>query len=330
MALRANGQIEVSCINSGWASITNIPPSCINVIAMSSGMDDCLALLGDGTAVGWGVNYYGETTVLNGISNLVEVSASIYETVGLLTDGSAVGAVRNYGGSTYTNPPPAGATNLSTLVLAGNCMVGLRRDETVAVWPQSSPAPTNVPVNLTNVTAIASAGSFCLGLVRDPTAPPIPPRIGRPPLGRTVAAGQTAVFNTLSVGAGPLSYQWLRNGSPVAGQTKSSLILIPAWPVNAGDYQLVVTNIYGAATSAVATVTVSVPPPVLQSSEAVGETFQFSFSSALGATYVIEWSASLNPPVWVELERRTGTGGTESVTDLGPLGESRFYRVRVE
>jgi hypothetical protein len=51
--------------------------------------------------------------------------------------------------------------------------------------------------------AIAAGQDDSLALVRDPFAPPIPPRIARPPLGRAVMAGQSAVFNALAVGALP-------------------------------------------------------------------------------------------------------------------------------
>jgi hypothetical protein len=76
----------------------------------------------------------------------------------------------------------------------------------------------------------------------------------------------------VSVGTPPLAYQWYfsSNGSPgsyspLAGQISSSLLLNPVLQAsNAGSYLIVVTNAYGAVTSAVATLAVYRAPVIVQ------------------------------------------------------------------
>ena len=84
-----------------------------------------------------------------------------------------------------------------------------------------------------------------------------------------------ATLSVLADGTGPLSYQWWNAAGIIPGATNATYILNPALTNDAGNYAVVITNLHGAATSAVATVTVFVPvainvPPVLQTVAAGG------------------------------------------------------------
>src|SRR5207245_2521278 len=57
-------------------------------------------------------------------------------------------------------------------------------------------------------------------------------------------------------------YQWRFNDADIAAANGSDLTLTNVQPTNAGNYTVVVTNIAGAATSAVAVLTVWVPPAI--------------------------------------------------------------------
>ncbi|SPE52632.1 putative Peptidylamidoglycolate lyase [Verrucomicrobia bacterium] len=56
---------------------------------------------------------------------------------------------------------------------------------------------------------------------------------------------------------GPLSYQWLFNGTNLSGGTARALSLIKVQPTNAGAYQVIVSNPFGSSTSAVASLMVN-------------------------------------------------------------------------
>lgn len=72
------------------------------------------------------------------------------------------------------------------------------------------------------------------------------------PQSTTVAAGANATFNIVAVGAPPLAYQWLFNGSPIFGATSNALTVTAVNTTKTGAYSVVVTNSIGTATSQIA------------------------------------------------------------------------------
>jgi hypothetical protein len=79
----------------------------------------------------------------------------------------------------------------------------------------------------------------------------------------SVVVGGNATFQVGASGTGPLSYQWLFNGTNLAGATVNPLVLSDLTAMQAGNYQVVVTNAWGSATSAVAILKVLVPPSIV-------------------------------------------------------------------
>lgn len=328
LALRDDG--TVLAWGSNTSGQTNVPPSATNVIAIAAGANHSLALRSDGAVVGWGLNSLGQATALSNAVQVVAISAGGNQSLGLLADGKAVGLVVTNSGPqvTYYGPPPLDATNLTAITAGSLHSLGLRKDGTVTGWGRTNFGTLSIPDMATNVLALAAGGRHNLALVSDPFAPPIPPRIARPPLGRALKTGDNVVFNALGIGGLPLHFQWMRNGEPLAARTNQWLALTSAHPSEAGDYQLVVVNDFGSATSAVATVTVSIPQPMLVAPGMVTNGFRFTFASVTGLIYVVEFKDSLSASVWAELERRFGVGGLEIVTDTSANGLMRFYRVR--
>jgi hypothetical protein len=95
-------------------------------------------------------------------------------------------------------------------------------------------ATTSNPGNLTVVTA---------------------PTITAQPSSAVVSDGYPVSFSATGFGGLPLTYQWRLNGSPV-GVNSTSYSLASAHTADAGDYTVVITNIYGAVTSRVARLSV--------------------------------------------------------------------------
>jgi subtilisin family serine protease len=113
----------------------------------------------------------------------------------------------------------------------------------------------------------------------------VPPGILAPvitvnPQSQTVAAGATVSFSVIAIGVPPLSYQWFFNGRLITGATDYSYTIANVQSNDAGDYTVVVTNAYGAATSAAATLTVN------------GGT---STDGVVGVPFVYQISADNNP-----------------------------------
>ncbi|MDW8308051.1 MAG: immunoglobulin domain-containing protein [Verrucomicrobiales bacterium] len=154
----------------------------------------------------------------------------------------------------------------------------------------------NVWIRVANITAVSQSGNrdavaidnvrLSWSLVPPSTDPPV---ILTQPQSRTNNAGTTALFTVEAGGSSPLAYQWRRfgtnllNDDRIAGATSSTLQIAALVGADAGHYSVVITNAYGAVTSAVAVLTV-VDPAILTSplsrTNVAGDTAQLS---ALGA-----------------------------------------------
>ncbi len=84
------------------------------------------------------------------------------------------------------------------------------------------------------------------------------PMITLQPFAQTIPTGESATFSLIASGPEPLSYRWLRNGSPVAGATNSSYTLAQAQPGDSGSqFSCQVSNVSGLCLSSNATLSVS-------------------------------------------------------------------------
>ncbi|HWV99833.1 MAG TPA: LamG-like jellyroll fold domain-containing protein [Candidatus Acidoferrum sp.] len=80
------------------------------------------------------------------------------------------------------------------------------------------------------------------------------PVISMPPQPAVVCGGDTVTWSGYAVGVPPLSYQWRRNGAPIPGATAAAYSITNVSLANVANYDMVVTNLYGRATSSVVTV----------------------------------------------------------------------------
>lgn len=90
----------------------------------------------------------------------------------------------------------------------------------------------------------------------------IPPQVTAEPVDQLVAAGQSASFTVVASGSAPLSYQWLLDDAVLPDATAATLTLAAVQLTDSGRYCAVVWNPVGSATSAVATLTVLMPPMI--------------------------------------------------------------------
>ncbi len=89
----------------------------------------------------------------------------------------------------------------------------------------------------------------------------MPPGILTQPQSLSVEVGQNANFTVTANGTAPLKYQWRFGGANISGATTNSYTRSNAQLSDAGNYDVVVTNAAGSITSAVATLTVTIPCP---------------------------------------------------------------------
>jgi hypothetical protein len=80
------------------------------------------------------------------------------------------------------------------------------------------------------------------------------------PSNQTANLGASVQFSIGITGTAPFTFQWLMNGSPIAGATSPSYVVENAQQSDAGSYSVAVTNVDGSATSAAAVLSVSALP----------------------------------------------------------------------
>lgn len=117
---------------------------------------------------------------------------------------------------------------------------------------QNLPTSSNGAVNAGNINALvvrAIGGVY-------------PPVIVAQPASRTNIAGTAASFSVVATGSS-LRYQWQLNGTNIAAATNSTYAVSNAQPANAGNYSVSITGATGSANSAIATLTVIVPPVIV-------------------------------------------------------------------
>jgi len=155
-----------------------------------------------------------------------------------------------------------------------------------------------------------------------------PPVITRQPKSLAAAPGGAASFSVSAQGSFPFAYQWQRNGTPLAGQTKPTVTITNIQSEDFAAYTIGITNADGSALSDVAMLTLAVSP-VITSLSLNSETFMLTVPTEVGPTYVVEYKDSLEDSWWNVLTTITGTGSPVPITDNGLTNTTRFYRVRV-
>ncbi len=114
-------------------------------------------------------------------------------------------------------------------------------------------------VTVSNPFGTASSGSFLLNVEAAPV-------ISTDPTNTVIEVGDQLILRVNALGGQPLSYAWLKDGSPAVNDTTASGLFSRTSTVaaDAGRYTVVVSNAWGHVTSAEAVVTVkpAAPNPV--------------------------------------------------------------------
>jgi hypothetical protein len=163
--------------------------------------------------------------------------------------------------------------------------------------------------SLNNWTLHSEIGSLSLcNLAINTSSTPVAPTVSTQPVSQTVAAGQAASFTVAAAGTAPLTYQWQKNGSNIAGATSASYTT-PATTTsdNGATFRAVVTNSAGSATSNAATLTVKA---------ATAPSMQLSSSSISFGNEVVGGSLSQ-----VLIISNTGTA-TLTISQVNETGSS--------
>lgn len=110
----------------------------------------------------------------------------------------------------------------------------------------------------------------------------LPPGITTQPVNPgTLNQGTSLTLFVAATGTLPLSYQWLFNGTNLAGQTATNLFFASLQTSNSGTYSVLVTNTLGSITSSVVSLTVAAKPQVIQDPQS-----RFAYVNGAGSFFV--------------------------------------------
>ena len=125
------------------------------------------------------------------------------------------------------------------------------------------------------------------------TTAAIPATITNQPVGLTLNAGQPAAFSVAAFGSSPVSYQWRKNGTAIAGATTGTFSIAAVTAADAGDYTVVVINATSSVTSTAATLAVNTAPAITTQpasvTAAVGQNVSFSVVATGSPAPTYQW-----------------------------------------
>ena len=149
------------------------------------------------------------------------------------------------------------------------------------------------------------------------------PWIIEQPVGQTVNAGQPVSFTTVAVGT---AYQWQFNGANISGATSSAYSIASVAATNAGSYACVISGTNGTVTSAVALLTVLVPPAITLQPQSqtllagTSATFSVAANGTAPLSYQWQWNSTIYPPDTAATSFTATNAGSYSVTVSNQVG----------
>ena len=151
------------------------------------------------------------------------------------------------------------------------------------------------------------------------------PFIANQPQSIAVTNGHSASFTVAATGILPLTYQWSFNGANLLNSTNTTVTLQNVFPVNAGTYTVTVASTYGSVTSNPAMLTV-LPLGITSPKLLANHQFQFSFDTATGVNYAVQYSTNLIQ--WFSFVTLGGIGVPLTLIDPNAASTpQRFYRI---
>jgi hypothetical protein len=120
------------------------------------------------------------------------------------------------------------------------------------------------------------------------------PVINTQPKSQGAAVGSDVSFDVAADGTPPLLYQWFFNGNLMLLENASTLRLSQVQPSDVGGYNVVVANLFGSVTSAVAQLTLLFPPSITNQpsdqTAVAGGTVSFQSGADGSAPLSYQWS----------------------------------------
>jgi uncharacterized repeat protein (TIGR03803 family) len=156
-----------------------------------------------------------------------------------------------------------------------------------------------------------------------------PLQITQQPQAQQAYAGITVSFSVATFGSLPVSYQWLENGTNLsdggnaAGSSSRILTLTDISAADSATYSVVVSNVYGALTSAGGQLTVLPLPSISISTQNTNIVLTWSGGQP---PYSVQMATNLTSPVWQTIAGPM----TNTTLVVTPSNSPTFYRIQVQ
>jgi hypothetical protein len=153
----------------------------------------------------------------------------------------------------------------------------------------------------------------------------VPPSITLQPSSRTASTGQWVTLTAAASGTPAPIYQWVFNGSAIAGATLTSLNISNFQSTNVGMYSMLASNSVGTAQTLGAELLLNSP---LRFTNVIcsNATFSGRLIGVVNSNYLVEWSTNFSQ--WNILQTNNSPSGISTVTANTTNSAMRVYRAR--
>ena len=201
-------------------------------------------------------------------------------------------------------------TNTATNALAAGDSFDLLNATTFSGTFSSKTLPVLATNLVWDTSLLTSAGILTVAAL---------PAVIVSPATTNILSGASAQLTATASGTFPLNYQWYdKNTNAIAGATNATLLLAAVTTAATGNYNVIVTNLFGRATN-VGAVMVSAPVPPVFSGAGVltGGGFALTGTGTAGQAYVLLGASNLVPPVvWLPLATNSADTNEEYFFDF--------------
>jgi hypothetical protein len=158
-----------------------------------------------------------------------------------------------------------------------------------------------------------------------------PPLITTNPQSQTVSQGSNVTLTASAIGTPSPSFQWRTNAVNFPGRTNSTLTVTNFQVGGQGNYDVVVTNLIGAATSSVAALYLDSPLRFTNSALTLTNSFTFLLLGKANTNYIFQSSTNLSTTNWSPVLTSSSPYGILSFVDTNLRAyTNRFFRVMVK
>jgi hypothetical protein len=149
------------------------------------------------------------------------------------------------------------------------------------------------------------------------------------PLGSDVHEGEALILTVLATSTAPLTYQWLKDGTPIDGGTTTTMSIGSVKPTDTGSYSVLVSAGGSSIPAGPAVVKVN-PPPALTLGPVAGDGSRtMTVSTIVGRSYVLEDRPTLDVGTWSPVTTVVATGPSTALSAPSSPAAAHFWRLRV-